>query len=141
MRPAGQGTRAVNFPGKWRGFFDDKWHGPRAYDRQRTHKPIPHNIICIIGRCGRIRLPVASGLDKRPLNEKRRPCREWETVPEFPLCFQGPGCLLTQVPAPPHFPLGLQNLPLSFFHSDLGGMASMASQCSTTLPPSTRNRS
>ena len=35
----------------------------------------------------------------------------------------------------------IQNLPLSFFHSDLGGMVSMASQCSTTLPLSTRNRS
>ena len=35
----------------------------------------------------------------------------------------------------------LQNFPLSFFHSDLGGMVSMASQCSTTLPPSTRKRS
>ena len=43
----------VNFPGIWRSFFDDKWHGPRTYDRQRTHKPIPHNITPTIGRSTR----------------------------------------------------------------------------------------
>ena len=30
-----------------------KWHGPGAYDRQRTHKPILHNIIALIRRSTR----------------------------------------------------------------------------------------
>ena len=34
-----------------------------------------------------------------------------------------------------------QNLPFSFFHSDGAGTASIVSQCSTSLPSATRNRS
>lgn len=34
-----------------------------------------------------------------------------------------------------------QNLPFAFFHSVRGGMGSIVSQCSTSLPPCTRKRS
>ncbi len=47
---AAPGPRLVKLPGIWRGFFDDKWHGGRSYDRHRRHNTRVHNIMTVIGR-------------------------------------------------------------------------------------------
>ena len=43
-------AKTVKLPASWRGFFDDKWHGDRPYDRHRRRNTCLHNIITIIGR-------------------------------------------------------------------------------------------
>jgi RNA polymerase sigma factor (TIGR02999 family) len=52
----------VNFPGKWRSFFGDKWHGVRPDDRHRWHNTRLHNITSVIGRSsGEGRSPIGRG--------------------------------------------------------------------------------